>query len=125
MRLTVGQHRILFLSDAGPVARNRLLKEARDRLTADILVTGIPRSGFPVDEEFLDAVRPSLLITSGADFPASESPDQEWCRRIAARGIRLIRQDISGAVRIEFFDKDVRVFTFLDHQKIHLGGEDR
>ncbi len=125
MRLTVGKHRVLFLSDAGPVARNRLLEESRDQLAADILVTGIPRSGFPAAEEFLDAVRPALLVTSGASFPASESPDPEWCRRIQASGIRLIRQDVSGAVRMEFFDGEVRVSTFVDQERIRLSREKR
>lgn len=125
VRLTCGRHSILFVSDASPVVWSRLLAEAGDRLRADILITGIPRAGFSVPEEFLEAVAPELLVTSGAEFPASESPDPGWCRSVEDLGIVLIRQDVSGAVRMEVFDREVRISTFLDHQLIRLGREEK
>lgn len=108
VRLDAGPARILFLSDAGMTTQARLVESARDRLEAEILVAGIPGSGIPMSDEFLDAVRPELVIITAADFPAGQLPDPSWCERLGSRGIALIRQDVSGAVRIEAHPAKIR-----------------
>lgn len=101
LRLDAGGRRILFTSDAGFRTETWLLENApREELRADIWIKGAhPKdlSGIPA---FVDAVSPSLLVASGAAFPVEERIDEAWAAGIETRGIRLLRQDRTGAVRI-------------------------
>ena len=101
VRLDTPNARVLFLSDAGPPTLEWLRQNATSELSADILVKGAHSSGVPMDTAFIDAVRPALLVATGAPFPASERPDPGWISLIQSRGVRVFRQDNSGAVRIE------------------------
>ncbi|MEI6492963.1 MAG: ComEC/Rec2 family competence protein [Verrucomicrobiota bacterium] len=114
VRLDTAGARILFLSDAGTQTFEWLLKNSRAELQADILVKGAHRSGVPMDMAFADAVRPKLVISSAAHFPHSERLDADWVSLIEGRGIRVIRQDISGAVTIELRDADIQAGGFFD-----------
>ncbi len=93
--------RILFTSDAGFLTEHWLLEHApAEELRSDILVKGMHASDLSGTPEFLDAVRPALVVTSGADFPPAEQVKAEWAATVATRGISLLRQDKAGAVRI-------------------------
>lgn len=118
VRLHAGLARILFLSDAGMPTQARLLESSPRGLEADVLVAGIPSSGIPMSDEFLDAVRPGIVIITGAEFPASQVPDPDWCDRVASRGIALFRQDVTGAVRIECDLAEIRASGYLDGRTI-------
>jgi len=118
VRLHAGPARILFLADAGMPTQARLLESSRGRLEADVLVAGIPSSGIPMSDEFLDAVRPGIVIITGTEFPASQIPDPDWCDRVASRGIELFRQDVSGAVQIECDLARIRASGYLDGRTI-------
>ncbi|MEI6070850.1 MAG: ComEC/Rec2 family competence protein [Verrucomicrobiae bacterium] len=120
VRLDAGAARVLFLSDAGPAAQSWLLESARGQLRSDVLIAGRHSSGIPVSSEFLDAVRPALMVTTAAHFPESESPDPGWVSMIAARGIRLLRQDVTGAVRIGIFPERIFAAGFADGSKTSL-----
>jgi ComEC/Rec2-related protein len=117
VRLVAGTMRVIFLSDAGPTAQARLVEIASGTLAADILVAGRHRSGVPVSAGFLDAVCPSLLVTSAAGYPETEIPDPDWIAMVEQRGIRVFRQDVSGAVRIEIFPNGFVATGFADGAK--------
>ena len=51
---------------------------------------------------FLDAVRPRLIIATSRAFPESERIKDEWADEVRRRGIRLFRQDETGAVQLRF-----------------------
>jgi ComEC/Rec2-related protein len=114
VRLDSGTTRLLFLSDAGPYTMDWLLKNAAPELPADILVKGAHRSGLPVDDSFIDAVRPRMIVATAAAFPASERPDGNWVSRMESRGIRVFRQDLSGAVTIRVQASDFQAAGFFD-----------
>ncbi len=101
VRWHTGGVRVLFLSDAGLPTQQWLLKNAREALAADVLVVGRHRSGFLPDQDFLRSVSPSLIVATVASFPANEPMDEVWAETVAKAGIRLFRQDESGAVRLE------------------------
>lgn len=93
--------RILFMSDAGFITEHWLLEHAgSDELRCDILVKGMHATDLSGTAEFLEAVRPRLVIASSADFPPAERIKEEWASMVSAHGIRLLRQDRTGAVRI-------------------------
>ncbi len=100
--LIAGKHRVLLVSDSGPETERALLAQPND-LRSDILIKGQHYSGASGSAEFLDAVRPRLIVASSIDFPARERIPDEWAEMVRARGIQLLRQDESGAVTAKFF----------------------
>ncbi len=113
-RLDAGEVRILFLSDAGEATWEWLRLNAASELPADIIIKGSPRSGIPLDLEFIDAVKPALIVSTAAYFPESERMDEGWMARIEERGIRVFRQDLTGAVQIEIRPSEFQAAGFVD-----------
>lgn len=92
---------ILFMSDSGKETERALLLSGTD-LRSDILVKGQHHSGRSGSDDFLDAVQPQLIIATSRDFPEPERISDEWAANIRARGIKLFRQDETGAVTLHF-----------------------
>ena len=95
---------ILFMSDSGLETERALLAYGLD-LHSDIVIKGQHHSGQSGSDAFLDAVRPRLIIASSRDFPEYERISDDWVERVRARGIKLFRQDETGAVTLRF-DRD-------------------
>jgi beta-lactamase superfamily II metal-dependent hydrolase len=87
-------------------------------LQSDILIKGQHYSGQSTSAAFLDQVRPQLIIASSVDFPARERISDDWAQMVRARGIKLLRQDETGAVTLEFFRDHWRATTFLNHETL-------
>ena len=92
---------ILFMSDSGIKTEQALLARHLD-LRTDIIVKGQHHSGQSGSEAFLDAARPRLIIASSRDFPDHERISDTWVERLQERGIKLFRQDQTGAVTLRF-----------------------
>jgi len=90
---------ILFMSDSGEKTENSLLAYGLN-LRSDIIIKGQHHSGQSGADPFLDAVRPQLIIATSRDFPEYERINDEWAERVRARGIKLFRQDETGAVTV-------------------------
>jgi len=120
VRLDAGEARILFLSDAGPSTQGWLLEHQRGDVRADILVAGRHRSGITIGSELLDAVNPRIIISTATHFPLSEAPDPSWETMLGDRGIPLLRQDITGAVRIDIQRGGMRILGFADGSELHV-----
>ena len=101
VQLSVKASKILFMSDSGYATEKWLLQSSAD-LGSDILVKGQHHSGNSGSEEFLDAVRPRLIIATSRDFPDHERISDEWAEQVQTRGIKLFRQNETGAVELEF-----------------------
>ena len=97
--------KVLFMSDSGAPTENALLNSPQD-LRCDILVKGQHHSGNSATEQFLDAVQPRLVITTSRDFPEAERVNDQWAERVRARGIKLFRQDETGAVELRFGEQN-------------------
>lgn len=94
--------RVLLMSDSGDATERALLQSQID-LRSDIIVKGQNRSGVSCSGEFLDAVKPKLIIATSRDFPESERIKEDWLEMARARQIAVLRQDRAGAVTIELF----------------------
>src|SRR6266516_1114720 len=92
---------ILFMSDSGIKTEQALLARHLD-LRSDIIVKGQHHSGQSGSEAFLDAARPRLIIASSRDFPDHERISDTWVETLQERGIKLFRQDQTGAVTLRF-----------------------
>jgi competence protein ComEC len=97
--------KLLFVSDSGYATENALLGSG-ENLRSDILVKGQHHSGRSGSEQFLDAVQPRLIIATSRDFPEHERISDEWADRVRARGIKLFRQDETGAVELHFRERE-------------------
>jgi competence protein ComEC len=97
-----GKPRALLMSDSGAETERVLLRNYPD-LRADILIKGQHHSGDSGSPEFLDHVQPEAIVATSRDFPESERLKPEWIDAVRRHGVRLFRQDETGAVQIRLF----------------------
>ena len=109
--------RLLLMSDSGEGSEKLLLASGAD-VRSDILIKGQHHSGRSGSPEFLDAVQPQLIVASSRAFPESERIKDEWAESVTARGIRLFRQDETGAVTVRFYGKHWEAIPYLARDQI-------
>ena len=107
--------RVLLVSDIGVGAENALCENHLD-LRSEILIKGQHRSGVSGSERFLAQVQPNLIIATSRDFPETERLTDEWTEKVQALGIRLFRQDTSGAVELRFYRERWEANAYLSGQ---------
>jgi ComEC/Rec2-related protein len=112
VQLSVKNTKILFMSDSGDATEKSLIGSRVD-LRSDILIKGQHHSGSSGSEDFLDAVQPRLVVATSRDFPQQERIPDEWARRVQAHGIKLFRQDDTGAVELEFGESEWQARSYL------------
>jgi ComEC/Rec2-related protein len=112
-----GSHRVLLVSDSGLTTERALLARPDD-IQSEIMIKSQHSSGESGSPEFLDAVQPRLIVASSVEFPARERISDEWATMVRERGIRLFRQDETGAVRLEFFPGSWRATGFVNHETL-------
>ena len=93
--------RILFMSDSG-IKTEQALLDSHLNLRSDIVIKGQHHSGESGSDAFLEAVQPRLIIATSRDFPAYERISDAWTESLQKRGIKLFRQDETGAVILRF-----------------------
>jgi len=92
---------MLFMSDSG-IRTEQALLTGHLNLSSDIIVKGQHHFGESGSEAFLDAARARLIIASSRDFPDHERISDTWAEELQRRGIKLFRQDQTGAVILRF-----------------------
>jgi competence protein ComEC len=92
---------ILLMSDAG-IKTEKALLASHSNVRSDIIIKGQHHSGESGSEAFLDAARPRLIIATSVDFPDHERISDSWAEELQKRGIKLFRQDETGAVMLRF-----------------------
>ena len=92
---------VLFMSDSGLETESALLSYGLN-LQSDIVIKGQHQSGNSCSGPFLDVVRPRLIIATSRDFPPNERISETWAEDLRTRGIKLFRQDETGAVTLGF-----------------------
>ena len=103
---------VLFMSDSG-FATERALLDSGLNLRSDILVKGQHHSGGSGSDAFLEAVQPRLIIATSRDFPEYERVSDEWAEQVRTRGIKLFRQDETGAVELKFGRNDWEARAYI------------
>jgi len=112
VQLSIKTTKILFISDAGYATEKSLLASRAD-LRSDVLIKGQHHSGNSGLDIFLDAVQPRLIVVTSRDFPQQERISDEWAARVRARGVKLFRQDETGAVELEFGKREWQARAYL------------
>ena len=102
----------LFMSDIGAETESALLSNGWD-LQSHIVVKGQHHSGTSGSAPLLDAVRPRLIIATSRDFPEHERISEQWAEQLRVRGIKLFRQDETGAVELNFSNQEWSARAYL------------
>jgi competence protein ComEC len=97
-----GKPQVLLMSDSGENTERILLQNYPD-LRCEILIKGQHHTGISGTPAFLDRVRPQAIVATSRDFPESERLKPEWLEEVRRRGIKLFRQDETGALQIRLF----------------------
>ena len=93
-----GSVRMLLMGDAERPEEEWLLDHAAAALHADILKVGHHGSGTSSSEEFLDAVQPRLALVSVGAGNSYHLPTPAVMRRLAGRGVQVLRTDRLGTI---------------------------
>jgi competence protein ComEC len=107
-----GKTRAVIMSDSGVATEDALLKAYPD-LHSDIIIKGQHYSGTSGSDAFLDSVRPEVIVATSRDFPENERIKNEWAEGVVARGIKLFRQDETGAVQIRILSDRWEAKTYV------------
>ena len=107
-----GAGNVLLMSDSGDPTEKALIQSGRS-LRSDILIKGQHRSGNSGSEAFLNLVQPKLIVATSRDFPQSERIRDEWAERVRGKGIKLFRQDETGAVELKFDRREWQARAYL------------
>jgi competence protein ComEC len=97
-----GKSRLLLMSDSGEATEQFLMRNYPD-LRCELLIKGQHHTGISGTAVFLDRVQPSGIVATSRDFPESERLKPEWVEGVQARGIKLFRQDQTGAIQIRLY----------------------
>jgi beta-lactamase superfamily II metal-dependent hydrolase len=115
VQLCVKKTKILFMSDSGDATEKSLIKSRVD-LRSDVLIKGQHHSSNSGSDNFLDAVQPRVIVATSRDFPQQERIPDEWWLRLQERRIKLFRQDETGAVELEFGEREWQARAYLTGQ---------
>jgi len=101
LRLHYGGQTLLLPGDAEKQTEREILSEnSPERMHADVLKIGHHGSKNSTTPEFLAAVQPRLgIISAGEDNPYGH-PNAELLERLENAGVRILRTDRDGAVRV-------------------------
>jgi competence protein ComEC len=112
LSLELGPTRVLLMSDVGRTVERRLVSSGRD-LRATIVIKGRHATETSCTDEFLDAVRPAIVVQSASMHPSTRYPEPELRDRLERRGIRFYRTDETGAVSIRLNKDGYQIRTFF------------
>jgi competence protein ComEC len=111
--LLPGNERVLFMSDSGEATERALLERGAD-LQSDLIIKGQHRSGVSGSADFLDAVQPQAIIATAREPAENQRIKEDWAEMVQQRGIKLLRQDKTGAVSVRFFKDHWEATSFLE-----------
>jgi|SRR3989344_2554995 len=98
-RLMFGKSSFLFTADIGAKTEEKLISRGAN-LDADVLKVGHHGSRFSSSEDFLRAVSPSFAVISVGKDNTYGHPTSEVLQRLEKFGIRVLRTDQDGSVKI-------------------------
>lgn len=107
-----GNRRILLMSDSGEPTERALLERRAD-LRSDLIIKGQHRSGVSGSAEFLEAVQAQAIIATAREPAENQRIKEDWAEMLEKLGIKLLRQDKTGAVTIRFFNDYWEATSFL------------
>jgi competence protein ComEC len=122
LKLTLGKQSMLLPADIEAVQEMELLESSIDKLPATVLLAPHHGSGTSSTEPFLKAVHPQLAIFQVGYRNRYHHPKAEVFQRYGDLGIQRLRNDESGAIRLQFgADKLVVKEYRIEHARYWYG----
>lgn len=112
--------RVLLMSDAGSITEDTLVRRHGAELCSDILVLGRHGEDVFATQEFLEAVRPRLIVLAQADPFREGSGEPALRERLDATGAAIFDQTECGAVTLTFSDGRAHARGFLNGRSTTL-----
>lgn len=109
--LEYGRTRMLFTGDLEEEGERALL-ERYPSLSADVTTVAHHGSRFGTGDEFLDAVHPYLAVISSRGDAGGEHPHASILNRLRNHGVRILRTDVHGQLRLTSDGRQWRVSTY-------------
>jgi ComEC/Rec2-related protein len=91
--------KILLLSDLSPAGQTALLARTND-LHADVVVTGLPTEGEPLNDSLIDAIQPKVIVVIDSEYPVQQRASRALMERLGRSGIPVVYTRTAGAVTI-------------------------
>lgn len=108
MRLSFRGRAVLLTGDLGREGE-RIALERGVELRADLLKLGHHGSRTSSTPPFLDAVSPYMAVASCGRWNGYGMPHRTILERLGGRGIRLLRTDLDGGIRIVLGEQETRL----------------
>jgi competence protein ComEC len=99
-RMGYGRFGALFLGDAPVAVENALVREFAAALEAQVVKVGHHGSRTATGDSLLAHVAPALALVSAGRRNRFGHPTPEVMRRLAAHGVRTLRTDSAGTLRV-------------------------
>lgn len=112
IKIEMGGRAMLFPGDIETGGEAELLRGARDRLQADVLLAPHHGGRESLSEAFLSAVRPQVVVFSVGRRNRFGFPAPEAVARVRAAGADIYRTDRDGAVTVVTDGCDLSVTTY-------------
>jgi competence protein ComEC len=114
LRLHFGDRSLLLPGDTEKQAEHEILVENDETfLRSDVLKIGYHGSKNSTTPEFLAAVQPRLAVISAGENNPYGHPNPELPERLERAGVRVLRTDRDGAVRILTDGSSIEVTCFV------------
>ncbi len=97
-----GPHRVLLTGDLEAAGERRLLSGPRRRISGSILKLAHHGSSTSSSEDFLEAVSSRLALVSAGRTNPYGHPSERVLERLRRRGVRVLRTDRDGLIRLVF-----------------------
>jgi beta-lactamase superfamily II metal-dependent hydrolase len=119
IRIQLSESRILLLPLADQELISSLSVVSDDSLHADVLMIPLGGAELASTLALIARIAPKAVITQVELFKQNGVPSGEWERLLAEKGIKLFRQDKSGALFIESAAEGTSVKPFLDNSNLN------
>ena len=107
-----GHWRVLLMSDSGQATEQWLIASGAD-LRSDVLIKGQHHVAMSGTKEFIEQVQPQAIVASSTNLAENQRVKDDWAAMVANHGVRLLRQDETGAVTLRFFRDHWEAKAFL------------
>lgn len=120
-KITYGDVRVLFTGDIEKKAEQLLVDayESQDMLKATILKAAHHGSRTSNTEQFIDAVKPEIVVISAGEGNPFHHPSKDVLRRFFEKGIQVLRTDRSGAIRVTTNGKKVKIEKYVENGQLN------
>jgi len=108
-KVTTGKVAYMFTGDAQEYAENRMLREFKSKLKADVLKVGHHGSRTATTKPWLEAVRPKHAVISVGIANSYHHPHPDVMQRLASAAVNVVRTDEVGTIESSTDGKTVTV----------------